>query len=147
MKGWIKVHGASKTWQDKYLRAQDVYAIEEYTEDEKEGYKTFGCTLINDCYYVSETPKEVFALIEKAESEEVIVDSEEKLQAVIDRIEPQSDFYKGMALIKGYCSSLKNCKKCPLNGYRECPLKLSGRVPERWDLDNLYLTADTEEEA
>ncbi len=70
MKGWIKVHGANKTWQDKYLRAQDIYAIEEYTEDEKEGYKPFSCTLINDCYYVSESVEKVLALIEKAENGE-----------------------------------------------------------------------------
>lgn len=70
MKGWINVHGANKTWQDKYLRAQDIYAIEEYTEDEKEGYKPFSCTLINDCYYVSETVEEVLALIEKAKNGE-----------------------------------------------------------------------------
>ncbi len=67
MKGWIKAHRANKTWQDRYLRAQDIYAIEEYTEDEKEGYKPFSCTLINDCYNVSESPEEVLALIEKAE--------------------------------------------------------------------------------
>ena len=70
MKGWIKVHGANKTWQDKYLRAQDVYAIEEYTEGEEEGFKPFSCTLINDCYYVSESVDEVLALIEKAKNGE-----------------------------------------------------------------------------
>ena len=141
MKGWIKVH----RYDDKKEYWIQISNITHVTEDDR-GHALICTASDTPKILVMESLNEVLALIEEAESEEVIVDSEEKLQAVIDKIEPKSDFYKGLSLIKGYCSSLKNCKKCPLNGYRECPLKLSGRVPERWDLDNLYLTADTEEE-
>ena len=141
MKGWIKVHEHDN---EVAIPMRAIQTVQAYEYEKAHGFVQTNA--VGNIYF-DETYEEVLALIEEAESEEIIVDSEEKLQAVIDRIGPQSDFYKGMALIKGYCSSLKNCKKCPLNGYRECPLKLSGRVPERWDLDNLYLTADTEEEA